>query len=121
MASFSKIPLSQSSRGRSIMLSTSAAPYTLIHTTGTASTNTDEIWLYAANNSTSDALMTIYWGSSAFADILSPIVIQAYAGATLISPGFILTGTGSTGSTVYATVATPSAVEIIGYVNRITA
>jgi len=102
------------------MLSTSAAPYTLIHTTGTSSANADEIWLYAANNSTSDALMTLYWGSSATADLLAPIVVQAYAGATLIIPGLILTGTGSAGTTVYATVATPSAVEIIGYVNRIT-
>jgi hypothetical protein len=120
MATYSKIPLSQSTYGRTIMLSTSAAPYTLIHTTDSLSANTDEIWLYAANNSTSDALMTIYWGSSATVDTLAPIVVQAYAGATLIAPGFILTGTGSEGSTVYATVATPSSVEIIGYVNRIT-
>jgi hypothetical protein len=121
MATYSKIPLSQSANGRSIMLTASAAPYTLIHTTGSLSANTDEIWLYAVNNSTADALITLYWGSSATADLLAPIVIQAYAGAALLIPGFILTGTGSAGTTVYATVATPSAVEIIGYVNRITA
>lgn len=121
MATYSKIPLSQSANGRSIMLSTSAAPYTLIHTTDALSTNTDEIWLYATNSSAADTLMTLYWGSSATSDLLAPIVIQAYAGATLLIPGFILTGTGSVGSTVYATVSQPSAVEIVGYVNRITA
>lgn len=121
MATYSKIPLSQSINGKSIMLTTSAAPYTLLHTTGSLSANTDEIWLYAANNSSADTLITIYWGSSATTDILAPIVIQAYAGATLLSPGFILNGDGLDGSTIYATVASPSAVEVIGYVNRITA
>ncbi len=121
MATYSKIPLSQSINGKSITLTTSAAPYTLLHTTDTLSANTDEIWLYAANNSTVDTSITIYWGSSATSDLLSPIVIQAYAGATLLCPGFILTGSGSEGSTIYATVASPSAVQIVGYVNRITA
>lgn len=121
MATYSKLNLSQSTNGRSIMVSASAAPYTLIHTTSISATNTDEIWLYAANRSTADTLLTLYWGSSATDDLLAPIVIQAYAGTTLLIPGLILNGTGSAGSTIYATVAIPSAVEVVGYVNRITA
>ncbi len=121
MATYSKIPLSQSSNGRAIMVALSSTPGTLIHITGTLSANIDEVWLYAANNSAADTLITLYWGSSAAADLLAPILIQAYAGTVLLSPGLILAGTGSVGSTIYATVAQPSAVELIGYINRITA
>lgn len=121
MATYSKIPLSQSSNGKSILLSLSAVPGSLIHATGTSSNNIDEVWLYAANNSTADALVTVYWGSSASSDILASILIQAYAGTTLISPGLILTGNDSVASTIYATVSQPSAVEMVGYINRITA
>lgn len=121
MATYSKIPLSQSSNGKAIMVTLSSAPGSLIHSTGTSSANIDEVWLYASNVSTADTLLTLYWGSSASSDIASVITIQAYAGPQLISPGLILRGDDSSGSTIYTTVQQPSAVEIVGYVNRITA
>jgi hypothetical protein len=121
MATYSKIPLSQSANGKAIMVALSSAPGSLIHSTGISSANIDEVWLYASNVSAGDTLLTLYWGSSASADIASVITIQAYAGLTLISPGLILRGDDSSGSTIYTTVQQPSAVEIVGYVNRITA
>jgi hypothetical protein len=121
MATYSKIPLSQSSNGKAIMVTLSSAPGSLIHSTGISSANIDEVWLYASNISTADTLLTLYWGSSASSDIASVINIQAYAGPVLISPGLILRGDDSSSSTIYTTVQQPSAVEIVGYVNRITA
>lgn len=116
MASYSKVPLSQGANGRSIMLTASAAPGILIHTS-TASPNVDEIWLYASNVSAADSLTTFYWGSTATSDIIAQVNIQAYAGLTLIIPGLIL----NNGNTIYASTQIPSAVDVAGYVNRITA
>lgn len=121
MATYSKIPLSNSTNGKSILLTLSSAPGTLIHTTGTSTANLDEIWIYATNNSGADSLTTFYWGTTATQDLITQVNVQAYAGATVIIPGTILTGTGSVGNVVYAYAQTPSAVNIIGYVNRITA
>lgn len=116
MATYSKIPLSQSANGKSIMLPLSTSPGTLIHTS-VATPSMDEIWIYASNISTADSITTFYWGTTAATDILAQVNIQAYAGLTLIIPGLIL----NNANTVYAFTQFPSAVDISGYVNRITA
>lgn len=115
MATYSKIPLSEGTNGKSIMLSLSSAPGTLIHTSA-ASPNMDEVWLYASNVSSADSLTTIYWGTTATSDIITQVNIQAYAGLTLVIPGLIL----NNANTIYAFTQSPSAVDIAGYVNRIT-
>lgn len=116
MATYSKIPLSQSTNGRSILLPLSSAPGTLVHT-AVASPSMDEIWIYASNTTANDSITTFYWGTTATADILAQVNIQAYAGLTLVVPGLILNNS----NTVYAFTQFPSAVDITGYVNRITA
>lgn len=116
MATYSKIPFSQSSNGKSIILSLSSAPGVLIHT-AVASPSTDEIWLYASNTTAADSMTTFYWGTTAIGDVLAQVNVQAYAGLTLIVPGLIL----NNANTIYAFTQTPSAVDIAGYVNRITA
>lgn len=116
MATYSKVPLSQGANGRSIQLTLSTAPGTLIHT-AVATPNTDEIWLYASNTSTADSITTFYWGTTAAADVLMQVNVQAYAGLTLMIPGLIL----NNANTIYAFTQFPSAVDITGYVNRITA
>jgi hypothetical protein len=116
MATYSKIPLSQSANGRTIMLSTSSAPYTLIHTSVSAP-SMDEIWIYASNTTSADSITTFYWGGSSTSDIVAQVNIQAYAGLTLVIPGLILNNE----NTVYAFTQFPSAVDITGYVNRISA
>ena len=114
MATYSKIPFSQSSNGKSIMLTLSSAPGVLIHT-AVATPSTDEIWLYASNTTASDNITTLYWGSTATGDFLSQTNIQAYAGLTLLVPGLIMNNNLS----IYAFTSTPSAVNITGYINRI--
>ena len=116
MATYSKIPFSQSTNGKSIMLSLSSSPGTLIHTAA-ASPNMDEIWLYASNVSSSDSITTFYWGTTATSDIIAQVNVQAYAGLTLVIPGLILNNS----NTIYAFTQFPSAVDVAGYINRITA
>ena len=119
MASYSKLALSSSTNGKSIVVSASAAPYTLLHTTGVSLTTIDELYIYASNNSTYDSYLTLYWGSSAAGDLLLQQNIQAYAGQTVVIPGLILTGSGTVGSSIYVTTTYPNVISITGYVNRI--
>jgi hypothetical protein len=121
MATFSKIPLSQSTNGKSILLSLSASPGILLHTTGTSVADVDEVYIYASNNTTYDTGITLFWGSSAVSHNIMNLSINAYAGITTVVPGLILRGDGSIGSPIYAYVTNPSAVNITGYINRITA
>jgi hypothetical protein len=121
MATFSKIILSQSSNGAGVFLSATAAPGVLIHSTPTNNNDVDEVWLYANNVSASDASITVYWGNTGSTATIGPIIVQAYAGPTLVSPGLILKGTGSVSSVVYATATATGSVNLFGYANRITA
>lgn len=121
MPTYSKIPLSQSSNGSTILLATSAAPGTLLHTTQTNNTDLDEVWLYANNVGIIDSLVTVYWGNTATANSIGTFAIAAYAGPTILSPGLVLRGDGATGGVVYATSSVISGVSVAGYINRITA
>jgi hypothetical protein len=121
MPSYSKIPLSQTAIGAGILLTSSGVPGVLVHQTNNNSTDVDEIWLYANNTGAADTIMNVYWGLTGATNILGPINVQAYAGPTLISPGLVLEGSGSTASVVYANSSVPSGINIYGYVNRITA
>ena len=102
------------------MVSASAAPYTLVHTTSASTSSIDEVYIYASNTTTADSNLTLYWGSSAARDNILTVNVQAYGGMTLLIPGLILTGNGSTGLPIFATTTFPSAVDITGYINRIT-
>jgi hypothetical protein len=115
MPSYSKLPLSQSENGKSILISLSALPGNLIHTAVNTTTGADEVWLYASNTTASDNITTIYWGSTATSDFLSQTNIQAYAGLTLLIPGIIINNS----LQIYALTSSPSAVNISGYINRI--
>jgi hypothetical protein len=121
MATFSKITLSQSTDGAGIFLTATAAPGVLTHVTQSSTADYDEVWLYANNISAADVTVNVYWGNTGSTNYLGPINVQAYAGPVLVSPGLILRGTGSTGSPVYSTASATGAVNLFGYVNRITA
>ena len=115
MATFTKNLLSQSASGESILIELSASPGRLLHTAVPTATGADEIWLYASNSSESDCILTLNWGTSGTRDTLARIVIQAYAGPILIIPGLVLNSSAS----IYAYASTLSAVNMVGYVNRI--
>jgi hypothetical protein len=119
MATFTKVLLSGSTRGRGIKVAATATPGTTIHTTGTSATTIDEVWLYAYNGHSGDVLTTIEFGGTASPDDTIKVTIPFQSGLVLVAPGLTLTGDGSDGLVVKAFAATADVVTVHGYVNRI--
>jgi hypothetical protein len=119
MATFTKLHLSGSTGGRPIKVAQTATAGTTIHTTGTSSSNLDEIWLYANNTDTTDRKLTIEYGGVSSPDDLIEITIPAESGLVLVIPGLLLSGDGSSARVVRAFAATADVINITGYVNRI--
>jgi hypothetical protein len=116
MATFSKQKFSESTNGRQIKVVATASSGTLIHTSH--ATAFDEVWLYAVNDTATDRLLTIQWGGTTATDDDIEYTVKAQNGLYLIIPGLILTG--STTIRAYCAAAA-NAIQISGYVNRITA
>lgn len=121
MPSYTKLPLSASLYGRGISVNQTGISGNLIHSTPTSTGTIDEVWLYASNAANNDTPLTIRFGSSGISGDVINNTVQAYGGAVLISPGFILQGDGSNSSNIYATIPSGYSgyVNIFGYVNRI--
>lgn len=120
MATFSKIPLSGSTDGRGIHIDDSATPGKTVHTGSTSTSVIDEVWLYAMNYDTTDRKLTIEWGGATAGGDIIEYTVKAESGLYLIVPGLIIKGN-ATPLVVAAFAATTSAINIFGYVNRITA
>lgn len=114
MATFSKIPLSASTNGKGILVAATATTGTTIHTAGSGTTNFDEVWLYAHNNSTTAVKLTIEYGSTIAADNIE-ITIPGESGLVLIVPGLFLNNS----LVVTAFAGTTNVITIHGYVNRV--
>ena len=120
MATYSKQLLSESTNGKSIVITATGASTTTIHTTQASSGIMDEVWLYATNSTTADITLNVLYGGTNFStDVLFEGVIEAYAGNILICPGLILQGDGTTGSSIYGNASVLSGINVFGYVNRI--
>ena len=124
MPNFSKLPLSQSNYGSTIVLTASslASIGTLCHNIPLSSTYIDEVWIYATNNSMADITMTLTFGGTnalSGTDIIFNGVVEAYSGSTLIVPGLILQGNALSAQSVYGWTSVPTGINIFGYVNRI--
>lgn len=119
MATFTKIPLSGSTDGRGIHIDDSATPGKTIHTGSATATTIDEVWLYAMNYDTTDRKLTIEWGGATAGGDIIEQTITTESGLVLVVPGLILKGN-ATPLVIAAFAATTSAINIFGYVNRIT-
>lgn len=119
MPTFTKTLLSGSSQGRAIKVAATATAGTTIHATGTSSTNIDEVWLYAYNSSTGPVPLTVEYGGTTAPDQNIRIDVPPQSGLTLVVPGLILTGDGTTAATIRAFAGTTNVIQISGYVNRI--
>jgi hypothetical protein len=115
MATFSKIALSGSTNGKQIPVVATATAGTLIHTAQSGTAGIDEIWLYATNPTASAVVLTIEYGGVLTADQIK-VTIPSQAGLTVVVPGLVL----NNALVVRAFGATASAINISGYVNRIT-
>lgn len=80
---------------------------------------TDEVWLYANNTSASSVELTIEYGGTTNPDDRIVVSVPGKSGLSLVLPGLILTGDGTTGRTIRAFAATANVINIIGYINRI--
>ena len=120
MATFSKTILSGSTDGKQIKVAQTATAGTLIHTGSTTTATLHEVWLYAVNTSASDVKLTIEWGGVASPDDHIEYTVKAENGLYLIVAGGLIKGN-ATPLVVAAFAATTSAINIFGYVNRITA
>lgn len=119
MATYTKEYLSASTNGAPVKVVATASTGTTIHSTGTSSLVTDEVWLYAYNSHTVSVVLTIQYGGTASPDNDIKISIPAQSGLTLVVPGLLLKGTGSAATTVYAYAGTANVITLSGYVNRI--
>jgi hypothetical protein len=119
MATYSKKFLSQSVNGKAVNISATGVPGTLIHQTQNSG-SIDEMWLYASNNSDADITFRLMYGGSGISlDSIYYGTVDAYAGTTLLVPGLLLEGTGSTGCSIYGYSNVASGINIFGYANRI--
>ena len=117
MATYSRVLLSGSTNGRAIPVAATATPGTAIHTAVTGTTSFDELYLWASNVTAATATLTLEWGG-----VLDPgdhmvkaFSIGANSGPVPIATGQVL----NNGLLVKAFSGTASAINITGFVNRI--
>jgi len=115
MGTITKNHLSQSSNGGPIAISATSSPGTIIHTTSITASIIDEIWLYAT---ISIRTLTIEVGGTASNNKIT-IGIPAQTGLSIILPGTIISGNGSTSSIIRAFSSSSNVVNVLGYINRI--
>ena len=114
MATFSKLPLSASTNGKGILVSASASPGTIVHTSASGSAY-DEVWIYAMNTASATATLDIEYGGTATQDLIE-LSITGESGLVLVIPGLYLNNS----QVVRAFASSTSTVSIHGYVNRVT-
>lgn len=108
--------LSGSTDGRPIAVAATVTPGTLIHTAVTGTSDFDEIYIWAVNTSASAVLLTVEYGGTAAGDLIE-FSVASEDGLHLVTPGLVL----QNGLIVRAFAATASVINLVGYVNRITA
>lgn len=116
MATYSKHLLSESVDGMSIPIVATGTPGTSIHTAVTGTTDLDEIWLYVNNVTVSGVKLTIEYGDTTDPSDLIEQTIPGEAGLFCVIPGLLL----QNGNVVSAFASVANAVNVHGYVNRIT-
>ena len=127
MATYSKEFLSTSALGEpTLSTSTTAGSPTPIHLTGTDGDIDDEVWLYCSNSHSADVELILFFGYTNGSVPTAPAstvyqTITTKAGMTLVIPGLVIKGNGSTASVISAYDATGSVLNLWGYVNRIDA
>lgn len=117
MATYARFLLSGSTSGKPIPVAATATPGTTIHTAVAGATAYDELYLWASNVTGAAATLTIEWGGVTDpGDLMTKAVsIPANSPPFPIATGMVLNG----GLVCKAFSGTASAINITGYVNRI--
>lgn len=116
MATFAKYILSGSTNGRPIQINATAATGTTIHTAVSGSSDIDEVWLWVANTATSDVALTLEFGGTSGSDNIV-YTVPKRDGAYLVCPGWTVNNS----LLVRAFAGASESLNVVGYVNRITA
>ena len=119
MATYSRVILSGSTNGKPIPVVAIATPGTAVHTVGTGTTNADEVWLWVSNVTATAATLTLEWGAVTDPGglLVKALSIPANSPPILVCAGLTL----NNAMALAAFSGTASALNITGYVNRITA
>ena len=117
MATYTKRLLSGSTSGKPIIVVATATAGTTIHVAVAGAAAFDEIYLWASNVTAAAATLTLEWGGVTDPGNLSvkAVSIPANSPPIPIMTGQVLNG----GLTIGAFSGTASALNITGYVNRI--
>lgn len=117
MPSYSRQLLSGSTNGRAIPVAATATPGTLVHQALAGSTGFDEVYVWASNVTNAAATITIEWGGATDPGdhMVKQLSIPAYSPPIPIITGQVL----QNGLSVRAFAGTASAINLTGYVNRI--
>lgn len=117
MATYARILLSGSTNGRAIPVAATATPGTAIHTAVAGTSSFDELYLWASNVTGSSATLTLEWGgvTDPGDHMTKAYSIPANSAPIPIATGQVLNNT----LLVKAFSGTASAINITGYVNRI--
>jgi hypothetical protein len=119
-ATFTRELLSASTQGRGVTVTATATAGTLIHTTLSSATVSDEVWIYAYNSHTSAVLLTMEMGGSGAPGDHIKQNIPSQSGLSLVVPGLTYRGSGSAGLEIRAFAATTGVIVLSGHVNRAT-
>ena len=116
MATIVKQEFSASTDGRPIEVGNAN---TTIHETqaATGDNNYDEIWAWATNTSTAAVVLTVLWGGTTDADDKIIVTIPPKKGLIQILHVLVL----QNGADFLAIAATDDVINIVGFVNKITA
>lgn len=117
MATYSRVHLSGSTNGKPVPVAATATPGTTIHTALSGTSGFDEIYLWVSNVTGSAATLTLEWGgvTDPGDHLCKGYSIAANSGPTLVAAGLVLNNS----LVVKAFSGTASALNIVGYVNRI--
>jgi hypothetical protein len=114
---YTKAKLSGSTDGKQILITaTTGGGAQTIHTAVSGTTNLDEVWIYAYNEDTADATLTILWGGTTEPDNVMRFDVPPQAGRYLCVDGALLQN--SLIVKAYASIA--SKIVVDGFVNQLT-
>ena len=128
MATYTKINLSPGGTegdGNPVPITDTSGNGSFIHDTSTDQTKQDEIWLWATNVHTAAVQVTLHVGylNSGAAAVTDRMIVTlpAKSGWSLLLQGIPLRSSGLTPRRVAAYAGTADVINIVGYVNRISA
>lgn len=113
MATYTKIPLSGSTNGAPVQITSTGGTGQTIHTATSTGGELDELFILACNNHTAVVVLTLQIGGTGASQIIK-ISLNSNEGLVITIPGLPLKG----GIVVTAIADTASVVNIMGHVIR---